>query len=95
GYMGATPRIKDFQATESWKDANQCLQLCDVLVGSIYQKLVPSENQHKLATVNYLYETLGTFGVKDRRVGFWRGYAKGSLQKHFPKFSEWYWRPDE
>jgi hypothetical protein len=24
---------------------------------------------------------------------FWKGYASGSLNRHFPKFSEWFWRP--
>jgi hypothetical protein len=27
--------------------------------------------------------------------GFWKQYAKGTLTKHFPKFSAWFWRPGE
>lgn len=92
-YLGGSPRIKEFQATESWKDANQCLQLCDLLVGCIYQKLVPSTNTVKLATRDYLYAALAPHGVKERSVGFWRGFAGSSLRERFPKFSEWYWSP--
>jgi hypothetical protein len=92
-YLGKQPWIKEFQAVSSWKDAHQCLQLCDLLVGCIYQKLVPSTNPVKLALVDHLYEGLKAHGVKDRSVGYWRGYSDAIMNKHFGKFSEWYWRP--
>ena len=87
-------RIKDFQPTDSWKDANQCLQLCDLLTGAVYQSLCPSSNQTKLAVVDHLYERLKAFGVKSRAPGYWRGYSQ-AVNKHFPKFSEWFWEPQK
>lgn len=88
------PRIKEFQATESWKDANQCLQLCDLLVGCVYQSLVPSNNPVKLQVTDHLYGELQAHGVKSRAPGYWRGFGS-SVRKHFAKFSEWFWRPAE
>ena len=88
------PRITEFQAAESWKDANQCLQLCDLLVGCVYQSLVPSTNPVKLRVMNYLYKELEAHGVKARGPGYWRGYGS-NVRKHFPKFSEWFWKPTE
>jgi hypothetical protein len=92
-YRGSNPRIKDFQAVSSWKDAHQCLQLCDLLVGAVYHKLVPGSRQAKHDAVNHLYEGLKKFGVKERSLGYWRSYSDAMMNKHFPKFSEWYWRP--
>ncbi len=92
-YQGAQPRIKSFQAVQSWKDAHHCLQLCDLLVGCIYQKLVPSGNKVKLEIMEYLYDELKNFDVKDKSPSFWRGFADAKMSDHFSKFSEWYWRP--
>jgi hypothetical protein len=43
--------------------------------------------------VDYLYERLKAYGVKDRTPGYWRGYSGSVLNRHFPKFSEWFWEP--
>jgi len=94
GEVRSRPRIKEFQATESWKDANQCLQLSDLLTGCVYQSLVPSKNPVKLQVMNYLYKKLEAHGVKGRAPGYWRGFGS-STRKHFPKFSDWFWKPTE
>ena len=94
GEIRARPRIKEFQATDSWKDSNQCLQLSDLLTGCVYQSLVPSKNPAKLRVMSYLYEKLKAHGVKDKSPGYWRGFGS-STRKHFPRFSEWFWRPAE
>jgi len=94
-YFGSNPWIKKFQSAQSWKDANQCLQLCDLLVGCIYQKLVPSTNKYKLKSRDYLYKALMPYGVKESRPAYWRGFQKNTLNEHFPKFSEWYWTPEK
>lgn len=86
------PRIIEFQATESWKDANQCLQLCDLLTGCVYQSLVPSSNDIKLRCMRHLYSRLEAHGVKGWQPGYWRGFGT-SVRAHFPKFSQWFWRP--
>lgn len=93
-YLGSKYWITKFQHTDSWRDANQCLQLSDLLTGSLYQALVPAKNTHKLATRDYLAELLEPQGVKDLGAKFWRGYDQKTLSKHFPKYSVWFWRPE-
>lgn len=92
-YEGKRPRIQSFDAVDSWKDAHQCLQLCDLLTGAVYRKLVPPTRAVKVEVVDYLYGALVAHGVKQRDVGFWKQYSDANLGDHFPKFSEWYWRP--
>jgi hypothetical protein len=92
-YLGSQPRIAEFQPVDSWKDAHQCLQLCDLLTGAIYRKLVPATRPVKQEVVDYLYQALIPHGVKQREIGYWKQYADANLAEHFPKFSEWYWRP--
>jgi hypothetical protein len=95
-YQGAEPWIKEFQHTDSWRDANQCLQLCDLLTGCTYQTLVPAEaNEYKAEATEYLSEKLKTLGIREFSPRFWRGYHKKTLGKHFPKFSVWFWKPGE
>lgn len=94
GEILSRPRITEFQATESWKDANQCLQLSDLLTGCVYQSLVPSKNPVKLRVMNDLYKKLEAHGVKGRTPGYWRGFGS-TTRKHFKKFSEWFWKPTE
>ncbi len=89
------PRILEFKAAQSWKDANQCLQLCDLLVGCVYQSLNPSTNKAKLRVTDYLYDKLRDYGVRDRSPGFWKQFAEARVSDHFPKFSEWFWKPKE
>jgi hypothetical protein len=92
-YRGSSPYIELFQHTDSWKDANQCLQLCDLLTGCVYQSLVPAQSAEKQAARAYLDQTLARLGVVKNTPGFWRQYAPNTLMKHFPKFSAWFWRP--
>jgi len=92
-YHGESPYIDVFQHTDSWKDANQCLQLCDLLTGCQYQSLVPARSQEKRDMRAYLDETIAKFGVKKNSPSFWRQYASNTLNKHFPKFSAWFWQP--
>jgi len=99
-YQGTTPWISEFQVTDSWRDANQCLQLADLLTGCVYHTLVPAGPQTKRSllrdqTASHLYDGLREFGVRDSAPSFWRGYHKNTLTKHFPKFSEWFWRPEK
>lgn len=94
-YEGASPRIKQFQHTDSAKDANQCLQLCDLLTGCLYQEVCPGTKTAKLGIRDYLKNTLVPFGVREFRAEFWRGFAPNTLRKHFPKYSAWFWQPTE
>lgn len=94
-YCGSTPWIEEFQYTDSWHDANQCLQLCDLLTGAVYQALVPSEREVKVRARETVETALRTVGVKELAARYWKGFANASLAKHFPKFSVWHWRPTE
>lgn len=92
-YLGNRPRIVSFEHVPSWKDAHQCLQLCDLLVGAVYRKLVPAKRAVKGEIVDALYEQLRPCGVKQREASYWKQYGDANLADHFPRFSEWYWRP--
>jgi hypothetical protein len=92
-YQGASPYISLFQHTDSWKDANQALQLCDLLTGCMYQALVPAQNAEKCEIRSYLDQVLARMGVVRNTPSFWRQYAQNTLTQHFPKFSAWFWRP--
>jgi hypothetical protein len=94
-YIGSQQCIRKFQHTDSWKDANQCLQLCDLLTGCLYNKLVPSKKPAKIEVREHLENALKPFGVREFRPEFWRGFAPVSLRKHLPKYSAWFWKPSE
>jgi hypothetical protein len=93
-YKGSSPFIEEFQQTDSAKDANQCLQLCDLLTGCLFQSLVRSTNIEKGQVRDHLSESLKKFGVKEMAPRFWKGFAPTTLTKHFSKFSAWFWRPN-
>jgi hypothetical protein len=94
-YEGRHPFIRDFQLARSWRDANQCLQLCDLLLGCIYQKLVPSRNRHKLGARDHLEARLGETGVTSLEAGFWRGFHPSTMRQRLPKLSVWFWQPEK
>ncbi len=93
-YEGDRPFIKSFQHTPSWKDANQALQLCDAMVGSIYQALVPSRSEVKLAARDMVASKLSPFGVDRLDLGFWRQWHPSTLRQRLPRFCAWVWVPE-
>lgn len=94
-FLNGAPCIKSYQHTDSWRDANQCLQLCDLLTGCLYQFLVPAKSEEKTQMRLYLESALKPVGVKHMGASFWKGFAKNSIRKHLPKFCAWFWRPAE
>lgn len=92
-YKGSTPYIAEFQHTNSQRDANQCLQLCDLLTGCLYQSLAPSTRREKKEMRAYLEDSLRPLGIADLTPAFWRQFAQTTLTQRFPKFSAWFWRP--
>ncbi len=92
-YVGQNPYIAEFQHTDSWKDANQCLQLCDLLTGCLYQQLNPSKKEAKIAVRDYLAQSLQPHGVKRMDPGFWRQFHPSTINQHLEKYSAWFWRP--
>jgi len=92
-YKGKSPHIRSFQHTESWKDANQCLQLCDLLTGCLYQSIVPGTKQAKLEVRDYLATRLEDFGIHQFTPSFWKGFHPKTLRQRLPKYSAWFWHP--
>lgn len=91
-YRGESPYIETFEHTDSWRDANQCLQLCDLLTGCLYQHLTPAARAEKQEMREYLAIQVAPLGIQ-MNAGFWKGYDPSTLTRHFPKFSAWFWRP--
>jgi len=94
-YKGQSPYIDTFDYVDSWRDAHQCLQLCDLLTGCVHQTLTPAGSVHKIAVRDYLADELKKFGVSRLAPEFWKGYAPNTLTRHLPKFSAWFWRPSK
>ena len=88
---GAVTKI---QHTQSWHDANQCLQLTDLLLGGIKQAFSPSSGLAKLELSSYLAEALAPFGVERLVPGFWKQYHHTTLRQKHPRFSAWCWLPE-
>jgi hypothetical protein len=93
-FQGRTPWIKKFQHTASWRDANQCLQLADLLLGCVKQELMPSKRVQQEQLKQHLQQELARFGIRHLGAGFWRQYHPRSLREKLPKFSVWFWQPE-
>lgn len=93
GFRGK-PYLARLQHTNSWRDANQCLQLTDLLLGALKQAFVPSENPAKLELRDHLQASLGAYGVKRLVPGFWKQFHHTTLREKLPKFSAWCWLPE-
>lgn len=94
GFRGHTPYITKFQHTASWRDANQCLQLTDLLLGCLKQEFMPSARSEKDELRRYLAERLEPYGIKHLGLGFWRQWHHSTLREKLPKFSAWCWKPE-
>ena len=92
-YKGEIPYIEKFEYADSWRDAHQCLQMCDLLTGCLYQAVCPAVKSAKRETHAYLEHVLRQYNIECLETKFWRGYAGHSLRKHFPKFNVWFWQP--
>lgn len=86
---GVRPRIEKYQPSDSWTDAMQCLQLADLLTGSVAQRLTPSSSQYKRDAAAYVYRQLPVY----RPSTTWAHYQPNIIQRS-PRFCEWHWRPD-
>jgi hypothetical protein len=93
-YQGNTPYLARLEHAVSWRDANQCLQLADLLLGALKEGFSPSQNPHKRELGEYLAEQLKVHGVKRTDPGFWRQYHPISIRQKLRKFSAWCWQPE-
>jgi len=94
-HFSGTPYLKRLSHTNSWRDANQCLQLTDLLLGGLKQAFVPSERDAKLEVRDYLQAQLMPLGISQLTPGFWKQYHPKSLREKLPKFSAWCWQPEQ
>lgn len=93
--IGGLQCIQKYQHTDSWMDAHQCLQLCDLLTGCLYQHLVPASSPEKTEMRMYLQTALAPLNVKHMGASFWKGFTGTSLRRHLPRYSAWFWKPTE
>lgn len=63
-YQGSSRYLAQLQHTQSWRDANQCLQLTDLLLGALKQAFMPSTRREKLQVRDYF--TRSATAVRDR-----------------------------
>ncbi len=98
-YEGGKPWIRRFVHAKSWHDEQQCLQLCDLLTGGIYRRLVGETSSGGKIVVEHLAAALSNYpGPKPIRLGqasYWKMFHKRTLTDHFPKFSQWHWLPSD
>jgi hypothetical protein len=51
-YQGSTPYLARLEHTHSWRDANQCLQLTDLLLGALKQSFETDQKASRLGWAN-------------------------------------------
>ena len=97
-YRGECPWIKRFVHAKSWQDEHQCLQLCDLLTGGVYRALTRCDN-HARSVVDHLRSKLlqieGPRPILLGEASHWKGFHRRTLREHFPKFSQWVWKPSD
>lgn len=93
-YFQGTPYFSRLLHTTSWRDANQCLQLTDLLLGGLSQAFTPSGKPEKHEVRDYLLAELAPHGIRQLSPGFWKQYHPKTLREKLPKFSAWCWQPE-
>ena len=84
------PTLKDVMEVPSDLEQYQVNQIGDILMGCILNNLKPTKKKEKNALRRYLINKLG---VKDLLPETWSKYSKGYVEKYWPKFNIWYWKP--
>ena len=84
------PTLRDVMEISSDLEQYQVNQIGDILMGCILNNLKPTKKKEKNELRKYLIEKLG---IKDLLPGTWKKYSKGYVEKFYPKFNIWYWRP--
>ena len=84
------PTLRDVREVPSDLEQYQINQIGDILMGCILNNLRPTNKKEKNMLRRYLIKKLG---VKDLLPETWRRYSKGYVERYWPKFNIWYWRP--
>ncbi len=84
------PTLRDVREIPSDLEQYQVNQIGDILMGCILNSLKPTKKKEKNELRKYLIKKLD---VKDLLPETWRKYSKGYVERYWPKFNIWYWRP--
>lgn len=84
------PLLKYINEIDSKLEQYQVMQLNDILLGCIINNIYPSSNSWKNNLRTYLVSSLK---VPNLLKSFWNLYTKTALEKMFPKYNIWYWKP--
>jgi len=86
----AIPTLKDVMEISSDLEQYQVNQIGDILMGCILNNLKPTQKEEKNELRKYL---IGKLGINDLLQKTWKRYSKGYVEKYWPKFNIWYWKP--
>ena len=84
------PTLRDVREIPSDLEQYQVNQIGDILMGCVLNSLKPTKKKEKNELRRHLIKRLG---VKDLLPETWGKYSKGYVEKYWPKFNIWYWRP--
>lgn len=84
------PTLKDIKDIKSHLEEYQVNQINDILLGCILNELKPTAQEYKNNVRKYLTKVLG---VKNLLPETWSTYSKSFVEKYYPKYSIWYWKP--
>ena len=85
---GAVPTFRHLAEVPSEIEEYQCLQVCDLLLGSVLNNLKPTGNRYKNEIRQYLCSRLG---VRNFLLSTWKDVPLVKAQDPTTKFNVWYW----
>lgn len=86
------PTLKNVIEIPSHLEQYQVNQILDILMGCVLNNLIPTLREEKNEIRKYLINILG---VKDLLPQTWAIYSKTYVEKFWPKFNIWYWKPQK
>ena len=86
------PTLGIVDAVDTSLEQYQVGQVCDILLGCVLNNLCPTQNWMKNELREYLAKALS---VPDFLPISWQKYTKYNIERYYPKFNVWYWRPKE
>lgn len=84
------PTLKDVREIHSHLEQYQVCQINDVLTGCILNNLKPTRRPEKNELRDYLIQKMN---VPNLLRDSWEYYNKSYVEKYWPKFNIWYWKP--
>jgi len=86
------PTLKEITSIKSHIENYQVNQINDILMGSILNNIFPTTKEYKNNVRNHLVKCLG---VKSLLPESWGRYSKTYVEKYYPKYNIWYWKPKD